>query len=118
MFVWVIVVMTLLMTIMATCSNGISYPNPLALSANLKKLKRVQRELSRKQKGSKNRAKARLKVAKLHYRIANIRKDCAAQGDNRDRGENQARWGETECGGRRFGSQQHGEEPQSCPCNQ
>lgn len=38
-------------------------------------LKRLQRSLSRKVKGSKNRDKARRKVAKLHARIANIRKD-------------------------------------------
>jgi putative transposase len=35
----------------------------------------LQQEMSRKKKGSKSRAKARLKVARLHLHIANIRKD-------------------------------------------
>ena len=42
----------------------------------LKKLKHAQRDLSRKQKGSRNRDKARLTVARLHYRVACIREDC------------------------------------------
>ena len=40
-----------------------------------KKLKHLQRNLSRKAKGSNNRNKARIKLARLHERIANIRKD-------------------------------------------
>jgi putative transposase len=42
----------------------------------LKKLKRLQRAHSRKQKGSKNREKSRKKLAVLHARIAHIRKDA------------------------------------------
>jgi putative transposase len=42
----------------------------------LKQLKRLSRSLSRKQKGSANRAKARIKLAKLHARIANVRADA------------------------------------------
>uniref|UniRef100_UPI0011AF7EF4 RNA-guided endonuclease TnpB family protein n=1 Tax=Macromonas bipunctata TaxID=183670 RepID=UPI0011AF7EF4 len=38
-------------------------------------LAKLQRKLARKKKGSKNRTKARLKVAKLHAKIADIRKD-------------------------------------------
>ena len=41
-----------------------------------KKLIKTQRELSRKKKGSKNRIKARIKVAKQHEHIANQRKDA------------------------------------------
>jgi len=41
----------------------------------MKKLKRLQRVHSRKQKGSKNREKSRKKLAVLHARIAHIRKD-------------------------------------------
>lgn len=48
---------------------------PKPLKALLKKLGRLQRQLSRKQKGSSNRWKARMKVARLHRRIANIRDD-------------------------------------------
>ena len=43
---------------------------------NKRKLKILQRKLSKKQKGSQNRKKACVKIAKLHYRIANIRKDA------------------------------------------
>lgn len=41
----------------------------------LNRLRRISRALSRKQKGSKNRAKAKTKLARLHGRIANIRND-------------------------------------------
>ncbi len=61
---------------LATCSDGTEYKNPKALKTNLKRLKRLQRNLSRKKKGSNNRNKARLKLAKLHFHISNIRKDC------------------------------------------
>jgi putative transposase len=58
-----------------TLSNGESIVAPEPLKSNIKRLARYQRDLSRKQKGSKNRDKAKLKVAKLHQRIANIRLD-------------------------------------------
>ncbi len=60
---------------LATCSDGTIYENPKALKKNLTKLKRKQKQLSRKKKGSKNYGKAKQKLAKLHYRISNIRKD-------------------------------------------
>lgn len=59
----------------ATLSNGTQIDNPKYLRKNLKKLKAFQRKLSRKKKGSKNRDKARLKVAKIHEKITNQRKD-------------------------------------------
>ncbi len=61
---------------LATCSDGTAFENPKALSKNLKSLKRKQRIVSRKKKGSKNREKAKQTVARLHYRISNIRKDA------------------------------------------
>jgi putative transposase len=61
---------------LATCSHGTTYENPKALKTNLKRLKRKQKQLSRKKKGSNNYGKARQKLAKLHYHISNIRKDC------------------------------------------
>lgn len=61
---------------LATCSDGKTYENPKALTKNLKKLKRKQKQLSRKKKGSKNYGKSKQKLAKLHYHISNIRKDC------------------------------------------
>ena len=60
---------------LATCSDGTIYQNPKALNSNLERLKRRQRQLSRKQKGSKNRAKAKIRLARLYYQVSNIRKD-------------------------------------------
>jgi IS605 OrfB family transposase len=65
---------------LAVCSDGRPpIKHPKALRANLKRLKRAQRHLSRCQKGSKNRQKARQQVARLHARIANIREDALHQ---------------------------------------
>ncbi len=61
---------------LATCSDGTFYKNGKYLSESEKRLKKEQRNLSRKKKGSKNRAKQRIKVARIHERIANQRKDA------------------------------------------
>lgn len=61
---------------LATCSDGDTYENPKALNAKTKQLRRWQRRLSRRKKGGKNRAKARIKVARLHKKIADIRQDA------------------------------------------
>ena len=58
-----------------TDSNGNKIGNPKFLEKSQKKLKREQRKLSRKQKGSNNRNKQRLKVARVHEKIANQRND-------------------------------------------
>lgn len=57
------------------CSDGYRVDNPKYLRKLEKRLIKLQRDLSRKRKGSNNRYKARLKVAKLHDKIANQRKD-------------------------------------------
>ena len=59
----------------AVTSDGTEYPNHKHLSRSEKKLARLQRQLSRKTKGSKRREKARLQVARLHEHIANQRQD-------------------------------------------
>ena len=59
----------------AICSDGYRVANPKHLRKLEKRLSKLQKDLSRKQKGSNNRNKARLKVAKLHEKIANQRKD-------------------------------------------
>ncbi|APQ78550.1 TPA: transposase [Clostridium botulinum] len=59
----------------AICSNGDRYDNPKWLRKSEKRLKKLQKDLSRKKKGSNNLYKARLKVARLHERITNQRKD-------------------------------------------
>lgn len=59
----------------AVLSNGIEYKNIKVLKGKEKRLKTLQRRLSKKQRRSKNCEKARLKLSRLHKRIANIRKD-------------------------------------------
>ncbi|NMG20500.1 RNA-guided endonuclease InsQ/TnpB family protein [Brasilonema bromeliae] len=60
---------------LATLSTGVVFPNPKHYKSALKKLRKLSRELSRKKKGSNNRHKAKIKLAKHHLRIANLRKD-------------------------------------------
>jgi transposase len=65
---------------LAVCSDGRPpIKNSQALRANLKRLKRYQRHLARCTQGSKNREKARHRVARLHARIADIREDALHQ---------------------------------------
>ncbi|AUM93791.1 TPA: transposase [Clostridium botulinum] len=59
----------------AICSDGYREPNPKHLRKSERRLIKLQKDLSRKQKGSNNRKKARLKIAKLHEKIANQRAD-------------------------------------------
>lgn len=62
---------------LATLSTGEPpVAGPKAHKALLGRLRRVSRSLSRKQKGSANRHKAKQKLARLHARIANIRSDA------------------------------------------
>jgi len=60
---------------LATFSNGEVHAGPQAHRRLLSSLQRWSRRLSRKQKGSANRAKAKTKLARLHLRISNVRKD-------------------------------------------
>lgn len=62
-------------THLATLSDGTKIQAPKPLKTQLKKLRRLNKSLSRKQKGSNNRAKAKAKLSRLYYRISNIRKD-------------------------------------------
>ena len=59
----------------ATFNDGSKVANPNHLFNSFSKLKRLQRNLSKKKKGSKNRNKARIKLARLHSKIANQRSD-------------------------------------------
>ena len=59
----------------AITSDGVMYKNPKYLKKYMDKLAKLQRQLSRKTKGSSNRNKARIKVARLQEHIANQRKD-------------------------------------------
>jgi len=64
---------------MATVSDGTRIENPRALKRSLGKIKRLQRVISRRQKGSANRKKAVRQLAKAHLHVANIRKNALHQ---------------------------------------
>ena len=56
-------------------SNGNTVSNPKYLEKSQRKLIREQRRLSRKQKGSNNRNRQRIRVARVHEKITNQRND-------------------------------------------
>jgi putative transposase len=56
-------------------SDGTTFDSPKSLQASLKKLRVLQRSVSRKKRGGKNRHKAVQKVARLHEKISNQRLD-------------------------------------------
>lgn len=60
---------------LATLSTGEEYENQAFLKTSLGKLRRANKRLHRRVKGSKNREKARRQVARLHYRITCMRDD-------------------------------------------
>ncbi len=60
---------------LATLSDGTTFANPRALGRRLRKLRQLSKSLSRKQKGSKNHEKAKLRLAKMYLRVFNIRQD-------------------------------------------
>jgi putative transposase len=61
---------------LATISDGTRIENPHALKRDLGKIKRLQRVVSRRKKGSANREKAVRQLARAHLRVANVRKDA------------------------------------------
>ena len=61
---------------LATLSDSTVIPNPRALGARLKALRKAQKALSRKVKGSVRREKAKERVARLHARVADVRADA------------------------------------------
>ena len=81
-----------------TDSEGHTVENPRHYRKAEKKLKRLQRHLSRKKKGSKNRKKARKHLAKAHLKVQRQREDFArkqanarlAAADRQKRPEDQA----------------------------
>jgi putative transposase len=60
-------------------SDGEAIGNPTFFRTDEKKLAKAQRRHAKKQKGSKNRAKARRRIARLHARIADRRRDFLHQ---------------------------------------
>ena len=64
---------------LATLSDGVVIPNPHHLQHTLTRLKRCQRTVSRRKKGSQNRKKAVRRLANLHRKIANQRANTLHQ---------------------------------------
>jgi putative transposase len=61
---------------LAAVSDGRTFDNPKALRKKLNALRRTSRRHSRKKKGSKNRKKAQLQLARMYARIAHVRQDA------------------------------------------
>ena len=76
-------------TTLVTLSTGEKITNPKHEKKDRAKLAKAQRNMARKQKGSNNQAKARLKVAKVYARIADRRRDHLHQVTTRIVRENQ-----------------------------
>jgi putative transposase len=74
----------------AVLSTGAKIENPKYLKNSIKRLKTLQKRVSRKQKGSKNRAKAKQRLAVLHEKITNQRNDFQNKLSFRLISENQA----------------------------
>ena len=70
-------------------SDGEKFGNPKFTKRYERKLTYLQRELAKKQKGSNNRAKAKLKVARLHAKIADYRMDATHKASRKLINENQ-----------------------------
>ncbi len=64
-----------LATVATTDGQRVDVANPKHLGRKLRKLRRLEREMSRRQKGSANRAKTRRKVAAAHNEVARARRD-------------------------------------------
>jgi putative transposase len=58
---------------LATLSTGVVFPNPKHYKTNLEKLIILSRKFARKIKGSNNRYKVKIQLAKHHARVANLR---------------------------------------------
>lgn len=61
---------------LATLSTGEKFEAPKPLVRNMDRLRRLNRQLSRKQKGSQNRKKAQMNLTRLYYRISCVRQDA------------------------------------------
>ncbi len=60
---------------MVVLSNGVALESPKPLKTSLRRLGRLQRKLKKKEFGSKNYGKQKIKVAKIHAKVCDIRKD-------------------------------------------
>jgi IS605 OrfB family transposase len=60
---------------LAVLSTGTVIPNPRALEGSLRKLRRLNRQLARRTPGSRQRTQTRRRLARVHVRAANLRRD-------------------------------------------
>ena len=60
-----------------TLSTGEKIENPRSLRSKERKIRRLQRSVSRKQRGSRNREKARILLARVHRKVTRIRQDAS-----------------------------------------
>lgn len=74
----------------AITSEGEKFDNPRFLNESLPKLRALGQSLSRKKKGSKNREKARHRIAKKHYQVARQREHFLHEQSNKLLSDNQA----------------------------
>jgi putative transposase len=77
------------LTHLAVTSDGNTFANPRHIRKHERNLKRKQQKLSRAKKGSNSRNKARLKVARVHERVGNARRDYLHNVSRRLVNENQ-----------------------------
>ena len=61
---------------LAVLSTGMVIPNPHALEGSLRRLRRLNRELARRRPGSRRRSRTRQRLARVHARAANVRRDA------------------------------------------
>jgi putative transposase len=85
------------LTHFAVLSDGRKVANPRFLRRAERKLGKAQKALSRKVGGSSNRAKARIKVARVHARVADARRDWLHKQSTRIIRDNQAVYVEDLC---------------------
>ncbi|MDD3492633.1 MAG: transposase [Candidatus Thermoplasmatota archaeon] len=62
---------------LAVVSDGREFENPKALRKAQRKLARLQRKVARQKKGSTRREETKRKIARLHYRVGNLRATAA-----------------------------------------
>jgi putative transposase len=85
------------LTHFAVLSDGTKVAAPKFLRRAARKLKRLQQDLSRKQRGSQNRKKAVVKVARAHAQVADTRRDWRHKLSTRIIRDNQAVYVEDLC---------------------
>ncbi|MFE3542949.1 RNA-guided endonuclease InsQ/TnpB family protein [Nocardia sp. NPDC059177] len=85
------------LTTFAVLSNGKTITSAKFLRRDERKLRKAQQDLSRKDKGSSNRAKARIRVAKTHAKVSDARRDWAHKHSTTIIRENQAVYVEDLC---------------------